>query len=169
MIASALLVGTAVCMPDTPQDDRNFLMTVVTRAGTSGGDESKDASSDAGDATEQRVVLKVHNGVESLAVVEAQNALLVHLSKAGFNVPCPLPATDGALMTFVDLELAPAPASASGDASAEADVSASAEGKAKEDVSSSPTVRRHAVRMLRFVEGTVMSEVTPDLALIRKV
>lgn len=140
-------------------------MTVVMR-GASEADECKDASNASAGGAEQRVVLKVHNGVESLPVVEAQNALLVHLSKAGFNVPCPLRAADGSLMAFETLALAPGPTTGTG-GDAAADGTVAAESKGAEEAS--PPMRKHAVRMLRFVEGTVMSEVTPDLGLIRKV
>ena len=121
------------------QDDRNFLLTVSSPAT---GDESKDCDTTA--STPRRLVLKVHNGVDSqnTSFIEAQNLALVHVAERGFNVPSPLATIDGALTGFYSLPLLGSDGS---------------------------KLRKHAVRLLNFVEGTVMSEVKPTLALLSKV
>ena len=113
-------------------DDRNFLVRVGGGSGDAG---------DAGDARDARggtkkggkYVLKFHNGVESVryaSAIDAQVALLVYLRSRGLNVNEPLATRDGALVRRVDV-----PVHGGGTAPI-------------------------AVRLLSFVEGRVMKEVT---------
>jgi len=121
-------------------------MTVVLPSSTEEGT--------SGDAA-TRVVLKVHNGVESanVALLRAQNNAMAHLAKHGFRVPTPVAALTGEYDAVAHLPTVDAAGAAGDDA----------------DESKEAATRSHIVRMLRFVPGTMMSDVTPDVDLLFKV
>merc|ERR1712086_456024 len=132
--------GLQVSLDDGPirelesYDDRNFLMSGSTAA--------------APDCA--KYTFKVHNGVESdnYLVLEAQNAILQHLQKHGVNCPQPMPAVP------------------------EEPEEEEAEEKTKKTKKKEPELmawaelstewgsKHHAVRLLTWIEGTPMSEIT---------
>ena len=104
-------------------DDRNFYLkgTIV------------------GCADVKEFTLKVHNGVESDTpiVLEAQNAILTHLSDAGFDVPTPMKTAADELIAYTELPLKHT-------------------GKPK----------RHAVRLLAWVKGKMLADIECDACLL---
>jgi hydroxylysine kinase len=83
--------------------------------------------------------IKVHNGVESdnSVILEAQNAILTKLSDAGFSVPTPTPTSASELIAYTELPLKQT-------------------GKPK----------RHAVRLLAWVKGKMLSDIECDACLL---
>ena len=100
-----------------------------------------------GDATERRFVLKIHNGVESdnPEFVRASNDLFNHLAREDFHIsaPVPLPTVENVkdnekFIAWCEFQRKPTDGSKGGN------------GK-----------RRFAVRLLKFVDGVLMNEISP--------
>jgi len=98
------------------------------------------------DGTEGSFTLKVHNGVESsnFDVLDCQNSILCHLRNKDFLVPHPTAAVNEESIAFEEFPT-------------ERTVH---EGEEEEGDLQAPT-RSHAVRLLHWVEGTPMSNLTP--------
>lgn len=89
-------------------------------------------------------VLKVHNGVEStnVGIIDAQNGAMAHLVAGGFTCPhafAALPSAGGALIAFAELPL------------------------------KRGGTRRHAVRLLNYLPGKLLSDVPFTPGLLRAV
>lgn len=101
-------------------DDRNYHIPNVTYTHKDGKTETLD------------VIFKVHNGVESgdQRLIEAHNAVLLHLIAASVPVPEPMLTKSGSLIGHVTLPCIRAP----------------------------DTTRQHAVRVLRYMQGTIIGQ-----------
>ena len=136
-------------------DDLNFYVRGVLLPPSNAENGNGDEASTAASASAVRAfTLKIHNGCESdnIESIHAQNATLSHLAAHGFCTCCPLPvlpAQQNAMLSdtgkgggeqigFVELTLK--------------------DGSRK----------RHAVRLLEWVAGTVMSSTTPSEAILIK-
>lgn len=88
----------------------------------------------------RKFVLKFHNGVESANApyIDAQNTLMLHLQKSGFTVPVPTPTLKKKLHATVPL-------------------------KTKKNAQIN-----HAVRLLEWVEGRLLSEAEINPSILRK-
>lgn len=119
-------------------DDRNFYFRA--RVPPSDTDDAKgdDANSDGAGAF--HFVLKVHNGVESLALpfIEAQNQAMERVRGAGIWSPRALPSVRDAQIETAERALA------------------------------SGELRKHAVRLLPFRPARLLGDVAPSLELLRR-
>ena len=100
-----------------------------------------------GDTTEKLFVLKIHNGVESdnPNFVRASNALFNHLSREDFRISAPVPLStlenvneNEKFIAWCEFQRKPTDGGSNGN------------GK-----------RRFAVRLLKFVDGVLMNEISP--------
>jgi len=119
--------GAGSCKALDSYDDLNFCVRGTLRGGAGGG--------------EQLYTLKIHNGVESQqpALIELQNATMLHLEARGVAVPAPLPAVGGELLVYRELLLR-----------------------------DGATARRHACRLLRWLPGRMLCEVEQPPRLLRQ-
>ena len=135
----------AACEIDS-YDDRNFVLRGWRRSKGGEGEEvgGGDPAATSQRQPSERFILKVHNGVESTNIdfVRAQVEALEHLSRAGFVCPQSLPASRTNTL--------PSDGKSGGDdciAYLELDLLVGG-GK-----------RKHAVRLLPWIEGKLLSEV----------
>jgi hydroxylysine kinase len=115
-------------------DDRNYYIKGYKKglSVTDGGSSHEEEA--------QKYLFKVHNGVESKreAQIDAQNSIMIYLRDQNIQCPVPQVNTGGTTIAYVDLNISSTPENNDGNKSRK-------------------ITRKHAIRLLSWVEGETLN------------
>ena len=129
-------------------DDRNYFISGYSKSSLVGTSDSRSST---------KYLFKIHNGVESSRMdqIDAQNAIMRHLNS--HNITCPEPQTSvhGRVVEFVDLDITNTPQQ---EVVGIANIAKKSKGR-----------RRHAIRLLSWVNGQTLNRSEVNLLKLQNV